>query len=63
MPSIQEKLKVEAERRQQQRLDNEDLRGKLVSFAEQAKLRCVRASHLTAHTQAAWVTIGRVMVC
>lgn len=40
VPSIQEKLKVEAERRQQQRLDNEDLRGKLVNFAEQAKLRC-----------------------
>lgn len=40
VPSIQEKLKVEAERRQQQRNDNEELRGKLVSFAEQAKLRC-----------------------
>lgn len=44
VPSIQEKLKLEAERRQQQRLDNEELRGKLVSFAEQAKLRCARAS-------------------
>lgn len=42
VPSIQEKLKVEAERRQQQRQDNEDLRGKLASFAEQAKLRCAR---------------------
>eukprot|EP00752_Nemacystus_decipiens_P001531 g1501.t1 len=38
VPSIQEKLKAEAERRRQQRLDNEELRGKLVSFAEQAKL-------------------------
>lgn len=44
VPSIQEKLKVEAERRQQQRLDNEELRGKLVSFAEQAKLRCARVA-------------------
>eukprot|EP00903_Cladosiphon_okamuranus_P013591 g12658.t1 len=38
VPGIQEKLKVEAERRQRQRKDNEELRGKLVSFAEQAKL-------------------------
>ncbi|CAN0419123.1 unnamed protein product [Pylaiella littoralis] len=38
VPSIQEKLKLEAERRQKQRLDNEDLRGQLVSFAEQTKL-------------------------
>ncbi|CAM9856901.1 unnamed protein product, partial [Hapterophycus canaliculatus] len=38
VPSIQEKLKLEAERRQQQRKDNEELEGKLVSFAEQTKL-------------------------
>lgn len=40
VPSIQEKLKVEAERRRQQRLDNDELRAKLVSFAEQTRLRC-----------------------
>ncbi|CAN0016538.1 unnamed protein product [Scytosiphon promiscuus] len=37
VPGIQEKLKLEAERRQQQRKDNEDLQGKLVSFAEQTR--------------------------
>lgn len=42
VPSIQEKLEVEAERRQRQRQDNEELRGKLVSFAEQTRLRCAR---------------------
>lgn len=44
VPSIQDKLKVEAERRQKQRQDNEELRGKLASFAEQAKLRCARST-------------------
>ncbi|CAM9569167.1 unnamed protein product [Ectocarpus sp. 6 AP-2014] len=38
VPSIQEKLKLEAERRRQQRLDNDELRAKLISFAEQTRL-------------------------
>ncbi|CAM9926234.1 unnamed protein product [Ectocarpus sp. 13 AM-2016] len=38
VPNIQEKLKVEAERRRQQRLDNDELRAKLISFAEQTRL-------------------------
>lgn len=50
VPSIQEKLKLEAERRQKQRLDNEDLRGQLVSFAEQTKLRCTYH-----HALRAWI--------
>lgn len=40
VPSIQEKLTLEAERRQQQRKDNEELQEKLVSLAEQTRLRC-----------------------
>ncbi|CAN0111970.1 unnamed protein product [Pylaiella littoralis] len=38
VPSIQEKLEVEALRRQKQRQDNDELRGKLASFAEQTRL-------------------------
>ena len=39
VPSIKEKLKQEADRRQIQRETNDDLRGKLTNFAEQARRR------------------------
>lgn len=40
VPSIKEKLEVEATRRKKQREDIEALRNKLDNFAEQTKLRC-----------------------